>query len=80
MKSRGMLALAGTVVIGLGASAPNAIAADEGNAFEANVAAYKAAIRSSRTPVRAPRRAAPTRAAPSTTPPRPTAPRSAARG
>src|SRR5436190_11581946 len=43
MKSRSMLALAGTVVIGLGASAPGASAADEGSAFEANVTAYKAA-------------------------------------
>ena len=42
MKSR-VLAVAGTVVIGLGASAPGASAADQGNAFEANVAAYKAA-------------------------------------
>ena len=46
MKSRStrVLALAGTVVIGLGASASAATAADEGsNAFEAAVAAYKAA-------------------------------------
>ncbi len=43
MHARSIAAVAGTVVIGLGASAPGASAADQGNAFEANVAAYKAA-------------------------------------
>jgi streptogrisin C len=45
MKSRTTraLLLAGTVVVGLGGSASSASAADAGNAFEASVAAYKAA-------------------------------------
>ena len=42
MKARSALALAGTVVIGVGATAPGASAADTGgSAFEAGVAAYK---------------------------------------
>ena len=45
MQSRSILAVAGTVVAGLGAFATGASAAADtgGNAFEANVAAYKAA-------------------------------------